>query len=263
MIDEEKTILKLGEGSYRRKDAPKPKDWRSHFFVLHSKTSKIKIYGEGRGKTTLDGFGLSTACEIMNVEIHDLRIRNAPWSGIDSSNMSLIMRNCTIENCYVGIQSYECGAREIFLESLQVFNCSNEDGSPGAIMGIDGSGEVSACTITLSGEHTRIQGNGKNPIYAIATLRIVRPLTKEILSTNTSVAEFFGGCLIHEVGNDGVVLDVFDYATDNNAEEEDEQVNDTSSAKILKQMNATIDFKFIEMMEMMNSLNKKIDGYFN
>jgi len=109
----------------------------------------LSIYGAGRGMTTLVGVGLRIEGEKSDgiVEIEDLTIKGAEWSGLYANEgMNVIMRGCSIEECYGGVEAHD--GVDISCDDLQVVGC-----------GMSGVRAYNA-TIMLSGQGTRIQGNG-------------------------------------------------------------------------------------------------------
>ena len=154
----------------------------------------LSIYGAGRGKTTLVGFGLKIKGEESEgtVEIEDLTIKGAKKNGLCvigkdfyTCGMHVIMRGCSIEDCQeVGVFANNA---DISCDDLQVVGC-----------GQSGVFARNNATITLSGQGTTIQGNVTNQaegdcgyFYGLHTfnsdsseIHLVHPLTKEQISTN-------------------------------------------------------------------------------
>ena len=90
-----KIVLVLGEGEYTNGG----KD-----LVLDKPT---KIIGQGRGMTTLVGFGLEIEGNKSDgiVEIENLKIKGGHGTGLHAQEgMKVIMRGCTVEDCqYDGV----------------------------------------------------------------------------------------------------------------------------------------------------------------
>ena len=173
-------MLVLGEGEYTNGGGT---------LVLDKPT---KIYGQGRGMTTLVGVGLEIQGNKRDgiVEIDNLTIKGAKGNGLDANNgMKVIMRGCSIEECQ---GSGVCAIRaEISCDDLQVVGC-----------GQSGVCTCSDATITLSGQGTSIQGNitsGRSCYYGLEAaqytshIRLVRPLTKDQISTNNGGGGNWGG----------------------------------------------------------------------
>ena len=121
MIQEGKTELELREGEYRveKRDLG---GYKRSYFVLNKPT---KISGQGRGKTTLVGFGLLIKGKKNDgiVEIEDLTIHGGPANGLQAYNgMKVRMRGCTVE------ESECCGVvadkADITCDDLQVLACA-------------------------------------------------------------------------------------------------------------------------------------------
>jgi len=142
-----------------------------------------KIIGQGRGMTTLVGFGLRIYGNKSDgiVEIGELKITGAGGNGLSAwRGMKVIMRGCSIEECQRnGV--YADGA-DISCDDLQVIGC-----------GLSGVYASDNAIITLSGQGTTIQGNvtqgdssyyGLQAYHSISTIHLVHPLTKETISTN-------------------------------------------------------------------------------
>ena len=155
----------------------------------------LSIYGAGRGKTTLVGFGLKIKGEESKgtVEIEDLTIKGAKKNGLCvigkdfyTRGLHVIMRRCSIEDCQeVGVFANNA---DISCDDLQVVDC----GESGVYAYVD-------ATITLSGQGTSIQRNGTKGYYSDSSeiynvglraysdsseIHLVHPLTKEQISTN-------------------------------------------------------------------------------
>ena len=146
----------------------------------------LSIYGAGREKTTLVGFGLSIEGKKSDgiVEIGELTITGGKGVGLYANQgMNLSVRNCSIVMCqWRGVNAYNA---DISCDDLQVIGCFS-------------SGVwAHNATITLSGEETSIQGNvtaGSSDCYGLhaashgntrfSKIQLVTPLTKEIISTN-------------------------------------------------------------------------------
>ena len=152
-------------------------------------TKPLSIYGAGRRKTTLVGFGLRIKGKKSDgiVEIEDLTIKEG--FGLNANEgMDVIMRGCSVEECNFGVSAYEA---DISCDDLQVVGCG-------------GSGVIASAnaTITLSGMGTSIQGNGTNGrsyYYGLQTsdffakIKLVAPLNKEQISTNNGGGGNWGG----------------------------------------------------------------------
>ena len=172
-------VLLLGEGEYTNGG----KD-----LVLKKPT---KIIGQGRGMTTLVGFGLLIKGNKSDgiVEIHDLTIKGGEQEGLYANKgMKVIMRGCTVEDCEgEGVCAW--GA-DITCDDLQVIGC-----------GMSGVHAITNATITLSGQGTTIQGNvtkGESGDYGLfasssSHIHLVHPLTKEQISTNNGGGGNWGG----------------------------------------------------------------------
>ena len=215
MIAAGKTCMVLGEGEYRVE-----KEYLEYGrFVLEKLT---KIYGQGRGMTTLVGFGLKIEGNKSDgiVEIENLTIKGAEEDGLSSRyaiadalcdnggrGMNVIMRGCTVEDCQ-GHGVFAAGV-DISCDDLQVIGCGRS--------GVFASSSYKA-TITLSGKGTSIQGNvtkgnpneyGLRTSSSSSTIHLVHPLTKEEISTNNGGGGNWGGNgTIDQVDNDGVVLQI-------------------------------------------------------
>ena len=184
-----KTVLVLGKGKYKLLRRS------NKYFELDYPT---KIYGQGRAKTTLVGFGLLIKGKKSEgiVEIEDLTIKGAKATGLFAYNgMKVIMRGCTVvcEGCGV----HASGA-DISCDDLQVIGC-----------GSSGVCASSKATITLSGQGTSIQRNGlkMSGIEDLAPnvccygldassssfIHLVPPLTKEQISTDNRWGSNWGG----------------------------------------------------------------------
>jgi hypothetical protein len=168
-----------------------------YYLVLRKPT---KIYGQGRGKTTLVGFGLridggNEGNKSDGIVIEDLTIKGAEKNGLhveysvrsggmEFSGMSVIMRGCSVEECQENGVFAE--RADVSCDDLQVVGCVH-------------SGVVAyeKATITLSGQGTTIQrncqwsnkrgGGGGYGLYArcwSSSIHLVHPLTKERISTN-------------------------------------------------------------------------------
>ena len=181
-------VLLLGEGEYT--------NGGDKHLVLDKPT---KISGQGRGMTTLVGFGLKIEGNKSDgiVEINNLKIKGAGKTGLYADEgMKVIMRGCTVEDCqWSGVCAQ--GA-DISCDDLQVVGCGRS-----GVCAYD-----SNATITLSGQGTSIQGNvtkgaskslssGRDSRYygldihpngfgcsSFGTIHLVHPLTKEQISTN-------------------------------------------------------------------------------
>jgi len=180
----------------------------------------LAMYGAGRGLTTLVGAGLEIEGNKTDgiVEIEDLTIKGAGDNGLSAeAGMNVIMRGCTVEDCkWEGVYAY--GA-DISCDDLQVVGCGNSGVS--AWTHYEHADRVDNATITLSGQGTTIQGNGTtgyNDSYGLHTedpsssIHLVRPLTKEQISTNnrniSNGGNWGGPGTIKQVDNDGVVLQI-------------------------------------------------------
>ena len=150
-------------------------------FVLNKPT---KISGQGHDKTTLS-FSLKIAGERSDgtVEIEDLKIKGGLGNGLNAEGgMHVIMRGCTVEECeYCGVEANEA---DISCDDLQVVGCGWS--------GVCASGTA---TIMLSGQGTRIQGNGTkertsdyglDAYHSSSNIQLVAPLTKETISIYNS-----------------------------------------------------------------------------
>ena len=180
----------------------------------------LAMYGAGRGLTTLVGAGLEIEGNKTDgiVEIEDLTIKGAGDNGLSAeAGMNVIMRGCSIEQCqWEGVYAY--GA-DISCDDLQVVGCGNSGVS--AWTHYEHADRVDNATITLSGQGTTIQVNGTtgyNDSYGLHTedpsssIHLVRPLTKEQISTNnrniSNGGNWGGPGTIKQVDNDGVVLQI-------------------------------------------------------
>ena len=193
MIQEGKTELELREGEYRveKRDLG---GYKRSYFVLNKPT---KISGQGRGKTTLVGFGLLIKGKKNDgiVEIEDLTIHGGPANGLQAYNgMKVRMRGCTVE------ESECCGVvadkADITCDDLQVLGC-----------GQNGVWAYKNATITLSGQGTSIQRNGTSGSsnhhglhdqFSSSKIQLCAPLTKEQISTNNGGGGNWGGYLKRE-----------------------------------------------------------------
>lgn len=205
----EKNILLLRDGAYkveagdywRKGDDGEWKDvWKNHNFELEK---PIKIYGQGRGETTLAGFGLQIKGNKEDVvEIGDLKIQDCGVFGLHAEDgMNLIVKRCTIEKCHEhGVRVYNA---DVSCDDLQVTGCY-------------GSGVcVYSGTMKLNGEGTRIEGNvteGDSQSYGVqayssdSKIQLVAPLTKEKISINNGGGGNWGGSEEH--GDVGTVEQV-------------------------------------------------------
>ena len=118
MEAEGKTELKLRDCEYRVEKG----DLNSNgCFVLDKPT---KISGQGRGMTTLVGFGLKIEGKKSDgiVEIEELTIKGGKGQGLCAYNgMKVIMRGCTVEECQCcGVYASEA---DISCDDLQVVGC--------------------------------------------------------------------------------------------------------------------------------------------
>ena len=151
-----------------------------------------KIYGQGRGRTTLVGFSLEIKGNKSGgiVEIGELTIKGAKEYGLETyEGMNVIMRGCTIEEC--GCDGVCAHTADITCDDLQVIGC-----------GMSGVFTDTYATITLSGQGTSIQGNGtRGDSYsyglrackASSYIHLVHPLTKEQISTDNRGGGNWGG----------------------------------------------------------------------
>ena len=229
IVEEGKDCLTLEECEYRVREA----DCAFGMFVLNKPS---KIIGQGRGMTTLVGVSLQIKGNKSDgiVEIENLTIKGAQGvAGLDADKgMNVIMRGCTVEVCSgTGVQA---NGADISCDNLQVVGC-----------GDSGVYAYNRATITLSGQGTSIQGNVQNKNrktdYGLKSegkttyrgcdkaystdskIHLVHPLTKEQISTNNGpvngrrrgVDDSGGGnwggtrgCIIDQVDNDGVVLQI-------------------------------------------------------
>ena len=186
MKAEGKTHLKLRDCEYRVEKGDL--DWNGRF-VLDKPT---KISGQGCGMTTLVGVGLKIEGKKSEgiVEIEDLTIKGAKWSGLWAwQGMKVIMKGCTVEDCG-GHGVFARDRADISCDDLQVIGC-----------GLSGVCVYNA-TITLSGQDTSIQGNGKkgdSSSYGLkadssfSTIHLIHPLTKEQISTDNCRGGNWGG----------------------------------------------------------------------
>ena len=152
----------------------------------------LSIYGAGREKTTLVGFGLEIQGQRSNgiVEIEDLTIKGGKGIGlIADRGMNVIVREISVEDC----QSYGVLAHgvDVTCDNLQVIGC-----------GLSGVYADRNSSITLSGGGTSIQGNvtkensrcyGLNAVSGRSKIQLVAPLTKEEISTNNGGGGNWGG----------------------------------------------------------------------
>ena len=178
----------LGQGEYRVEEEYL-KEYEK-YFVLDKPT---KISGQGRGNTTLVGFGLLIKGNKSDgiVEIENLKIKGGKGHGLYLyKGMKVIMRGCTVEDCeWNGVRA--CGA-DISCDDLQVVGC-----------GMSGVYASTNATITLSGQGTNIQGNvtkGMSGSYGLdissyysCHIHLVHPLTKDQISTNIGGGGNWGG----------------------------------------------------------------------
>ena len=183
IVEEGRDCLTLEACEYRVKEA----DLKyGKCFVLDKPT---KISGQGRGLTTLVGFGLLIKGNKSDgiVEINNLKIKGGRGYGLKADGgMNVIMRGCSVEECQDnGVEAYEV---DISCDDLQVVGC----GQSGVYVVSSAQGTT---TITLSGQGTTIQRNGtKGRIldYGLKAannsckIYLVAPLTKEQISTNNS-----------------------------------------------------------------------------
>jgi len=156
----------------------------------------LSIYG-ARGKTTLVGVGLMIKGKKSDgiVEIEDLTIKGGEGAGlIASRGMNVIMRGCSV------VDSTESGVfatgADISCDNLQVVGC-----------GRNGVIAFNKATIMLSGQGTSIQRNkfyGLNALNASSIIHLIRPLTKEQISTNNGGGGNWGG----NWGGDGTIEQV-------------------------------------------------------
>ena len=209
------SVLFIEEGEYTAEAcasitrAPQTRiEYRFHHHqkrYVHDVTVKkpLSIYGAGRGKTTLVGFGLLIKGKKSDgiVEIEDLTIKGGGGrNGLHAKGgMNVIMRGCSVMRLHVGMecmweyQSYGVVANgaDISCDDLQVIGC-----------GSSGVRASSNATITLSGQGTSIQGNGTdaygsryglNAFSSSSKIQLVHPLTKEQISTNNRGDRNWGG----------------------------------------------------------------------
>ena len=188
-------------------------------FVLKKPT---KISRQGRGMTTLVGFGLRIEGKKSDgiVEIEELTIKGGKGQGLCAYNgMKVIMRGCTVEEC----QSHGVGAEraDISCDDLQVIGCGQS--------GVLANGNA---TITLSGQGTNIQKNvttgycGSYGLYtnSSSSIHIVHPLTKKQISTNNGGGRNWGGSgTIEQVDHDGVVLQILEEGQEDESDEGQEE----------------------------------------
>jgi hypothetical protein len=151
----------------------------------------LSIYGAGRGKTTLVGVGLKIYGKKSEgiIEIGDLKIKGGKDAGVFVyEGMNVIVRRCSVENCrHSGVYVQKV---DVSCDDLQVVGC----GYSGVCVG-------SNATITLSGEGTSIQENGKEnsddyglkTYYSTSKIILVAPLTKEQISSNNGGGGNWGG----------------------------------------------------------------------
>ena len=186
----EKKVLLLRDGEYRVEVGDL--DENGSFFELEK---PIKIYGQGRGETTLVGFGLQIKGNKDGVvEIGDLKIKDCGVFGLNADNgMNLIVKRCTMEKCHEhGLRVW---AADVSCDDLQVTGCH-------------GSGVcVFEGTLKLNGEGTRIEGNvteGDSNSYGVqaykpsaSKIQLVVPLTKETISINNGGGGNWGGSEEH------------------------------------------------------------------
>ena len=191
IVEEGRDCLTLEACEYRVKEA----DLKyGTCFVLDKPT---KISGQGRGLTTLVGFGLLIKGNKSDgiVEIKNLKIKGAEEEGLYAAGgMKVIMRGCTVEDCqYVGVVAYKA---DISCDDLQVVGC-----------GRNGVIAFNKATIMLSGQGTSIQRNkfyGLNALNTSSNIHLIRPLTKEQISTNNGGGGNWGG----NWGGDGTIEQV-------------------------------------------------------
>jgi len=153
----------------------------------------LSIIGAGCGKTTLVGVGLLIKGNNSDgiVEIENLTIKGGGNGLAAEYGMKVIMRGCSVEDCQRdGVCAW--GA-DISCDDLQVVGC-----------GLSGVYADDNATITLSGQGTRIQGNGTKGsrydyglnVYKYSSsskIHLVHPLTKEQISTNNGGGGNWGG----------------------------------------------------------------------
>ena len=182
------TCLVLGKGKYTWSGS-------GHHFGLQK---PVKICGQGCGETTLFGFGLQIKGSKSDgsVVIEDLTIREGTGEGLFANvGMHLIVRRCTVEQCkWNGLFAQGIN---VSCDDLQVVGC-----------GLSGVFARESCTVKLSGENTRIEGNvtsGSSDRYGLATFfnssskfQIVAPLTKETISSNNGGGGNWNGYSIIE-----------------------------------------------------------------
>ena len=154
----------------------------------------ISIRGFSRKKTILT-FGLKIeGVKDAAVEICDVTIRETEATGLWlKAGMNLVVRRCTLLNCgSYGLWASGAHSR-LFVkaDNLQVIGC----GWSGVSVGGGG-------TVRLSGEDTRIQGNGTSGNSldfglcvedSSSNILLVAPLTKEKISTNNGGGGNWGG----------------------------------------------------------------------
>ena len=188
MIQEGKKELVLGEGEYRVEKGDLG-GYNNKYFVLSKPT---KIYGQGRGKTTLVGVSLLIKGKKNDgiVEIEDLTLRGATANGLQVyKGMKARVRGCTVsESEYSGVVADEA---DITCDDLQVVGC-----------GQNGVWAYKNATITLSGQGTSIQRNGTrgssndyglHAEFNTSKIQLFAPLTKEQISTNSGGGRNWGG----------------------------------------------------------------------
>jgi hypothetical protein len=204
MIAGRKTCLVLGEGEYT---------YSEDYFVMDV---PFLMYGQGREKTNLVGFGLKIEGKKSSgtVVVEDLKIKMGPTyneyflggAGLWTvGGMDLIARRCTVEMCK--IRGVRADNAHVFCVDLEVVACAMS-----GILTINGG------TVKLSGENTRIHGNAKAEgewssfdqygLYASpgTKIQLVAPLTKERVSTNNGKGGNWGGSgtieqVIEQVGS--------------------------------------------------------------
>ena len=152
----------------------------------------LSIYGAGREKTTLVGFGLEIQGRRSNgiVEIEDLTIKGGKGIGlIADRGMNVRTRGISVSLC----QSYGVLAHgvDVTCNDLQVIGC-----------GLSGVYADRNSSITLSGEGTSIVGNvtkgisrclGLDAVSGRSKIQLVAPLTKEDISKNNGGGGNWGG----------------------------------------------------------------------
>ena len=222
------TCLVLGKGKYTCRMRPTSKISKSMTLEY-----PFKICGQGIGETILDGFGLRIKGSRGkgSVVIEDLTIQGAKCnSGLYVYNgMNLIVRRCKVENCRSHGVDAHCA--DVSCEDIQVVGCR-------------GSGVRAnrGCTVKLSGENTRIEGNatsgrsgfyGDNNFYGLktcdssSTIHLVHPLTKEQISINNSGGGNWGGYRRNICTNSSSAI----YYNGRLEEEEEEEEGDDDALK--------------------------------